>query len=70
MRIKFVNYWDKYTEMHGQQNVKIYLERRRWFKVAVVRLCLNVFIFTYTQINRATCKKKFHFLLNNIYVPA
>jgi hypothetical protein len=20
--IKFVNYWDKYTEMHGQQNVK------------------------------------------------
>jgi len=22
--IKFVNYWDKYTEMHGQQNVKIW----------------------------------------------
>jgi len=21
--IKLVNYWDKYTEMHGQQNVKI-----------------------------------------------
>ena len=20
--IKLVNYWDKYTEMHGQQNVK------------------------------------------------
>ena len=20
---KLVNYWDKYTEMHGQQNVKI-----------------------------------------------
>ena len=23
MCIKLVNYWDKYTEMHGQQNVKI-----------------------------------------------
>jgi len=22
--IKFANYWDKYTEMHGQQNIKIY----------------------------------------------
>ena len=22
MCIKLVNYWDKYTEMHGQQNVK------------------------------------------------
>jgi len=22
--IKLVKYWDKYTEMHGQQNVKIY----------------------------------------------
>jgi len=22
--IKVVNYWDKYTETHGQQNVKIY----------------------------------------------
>ena len=22
--IKLVNYWDKYTEMHGQQNVKIH----------------------------------------------
>ena len=21
--IKLVNYWDKYTEMHGQQNIKI-----------------------------------------------
>jgi len=21
--IKLVNYWDKYTEMHGQQNVQI-----------------------------------------------
>ena len=21
-----VNYWDKYTEMHGQQNVKIILD--------------------------------------------
>jgi len=21
--IKLVNYWDKYIEMHGQQNVKI-----------------------------------------------
>ena len=21
--IKLVNYWDKYTEMHGHQNVKI-----------------------------------------------
>jgi len=21
--MKLVNYWDKYTEMHGQQNVKI-----------------------------------------------
>ena len=21
--IKLVKYWDKYTEMHGQQNVKI-----------------------------------------------
>jgi len=21
--IKLVNYWDKYTEMHGQKNVKI-----------------------------------------------
>ena len=20
--IKLINYWDKYTEMHGQQNVK------------------------------------------------
>jgi len=24
MCIKLVNYWDKYTEMHGQQNVKVY----------------------------------------------
>jgi len=24
MCIKLVNYGDKYTEMHGQQNVKIY----------------------------------------------
>jgi len=23
--IKLVNYWDKYTEMHGQKNVKIYI---------------------------------------------
>ena len=23
--IKLVNYWDKYTEMHGQQNIKKYL---------------------------------------------
>ena len=23
MCIKLVNYWDKFTEMHGQQNVKI-----------------------------------------------
>ena len=23
--IKLVNYWDKYTEMHGQQNVKIWI---------------------------------------------
>ena len=23
--IKLVNYWDKYTDMHGQQNVKIYI---------------------------------------------
>ena len=22
--IKLVKYWDKYTEMHGQQNVKMY----------------------------------------------
>jgi len=22
--IKLVNYWDKYTEMHSQQNLKIY----------------------------------------------
>ena len=22
--IKLVNYWDKYTEMHGQQNIKIH----------------------------------------------
>jgi len=22
--IKLVKYWDKYTEMHGQQNVKVY----------------------------------------------
>jgi len=24
--IKLVNYWDKYTEMHGQQNVK----KKKW----------------------------------------
>ena len=25
MSIKLVKYWDKYTEMHGQQNVKIFI---------------------------------------------
>ena len=37
MRIKLVNYWDKYTEMHGQQNVKIYLcsNFRFFFQYAV-----------------------------------
>ena len=23
LTVKFVNYWNKYTEMHGQQNIKI-----------------------------------------------
>jgi len=31
--IKLVNYWDKYTDMYGQQNVKIfksYLQTESW----------------------------------------
>ena len=27
--MKLVNYWNKYTEMHGQQNVKIYIMKDR-----------------------------------------
>ena len=41
--IKLVKYWDKYTEMHGQQNVKINLlsliEDRSLF---TVRYCQNL----------------------------
>jgi len=28
--IKLVKYWDKYTEMHGQQNVKTLLFDMEW----------------------------------------
>jgi len=32
--IKLVNYWDKYTEMHGKQNVKAYRNVSNIFAVA------------------------------------
>ena len=40
-----VNYWDKYTEMQGQQNVKNYVSYIE-FKI-IINICLTVsFIIT------------------------
>jgi len=38
-----VNYWDKYTEMHGQQNVKI------WYSIVLYRRYFAIKFITYAQ---------------------
>ena len=46
---------------------RLYLERRRWI-ISRGRAVVFKFVHIYLH-NQATCKK-FHFLPNNIYVPA
>jgi len=51
--MKLVKYWDKYTEMHGQQNVKILLCNFYWrrsagsFSLLDSDITLNT-LFTYS----------------------
>jgi len=43
--IELVNYWDKYPEMHGQQNVKIFFQF-----VYVFVLCTNLYSEAWTEV--------------------
>jgi len=47
--IKLVNYWDKYAEMHGQQNVKIW---RKYFVRCRIWKLLRFFVFGDRKIRR------------------
>jgi len=50
MCIKFVKYWDKYTEMHGQRNVKICFGLLYLFIHIVTHVTLDRTIFGFGTI--------------------
>ena len=56
--IKLINYWDKYTEMHGQQNVKksnvCLLQPKSYLKyLCLVQLITTVVCLLYKHLKEA-----------------
>ena len=50
--IKLVNYWDKYTETHGQQNVKIYEYDVTSQKIVICHVNLKPYKLCELQLTR------------------
>ena len=52
-----VNYWDKYTEMHGQQNVKKPTEIFHMEVISVLLVFFDYFIFKIIYLIKITNTK-------------
>ena len=53
--MKLVNYWDKYTEMRGQQNVKIKNILKNIMLIICYRMLINIAYTNGNIVSRSVC---------------
>jgi len=61
--IKLVKYWDKYTEMHGQQNVKIKIKEQR-LSTNTLKFCGSNVVVSCWEIGWNFCQCQDYMLIS------
>ena len=73
MCIKLVNYWDKYTEMHGQKNVKknrVLFVQPAWNKLVEYRIsysCVRASLIWFFKLQPTRCNYFIYYYVFIIY---